>query len=151
MSSNHPVHHSGLLFGYAADGRSDPDWLAVPDGSHFTHLAKQLTLPIRPKTINSKPCTKSTFTMPGGASQNSTRLTPSFTYPLHQGCCRMVAIGGLRKLSQIAAATRALSRAWLQHTRAAPLKTKQLPTMAIFFERVEALCVQVLHKSPWSS
>ena len=34
MSSNHPVHRSGLLFGYAADGCSDPDWLVVPDGSH---------------------------------------------------------------------------------------------------------------------
>ena len=34
MNSNHAVHGSGLLFGYAADGRSDPDWLVVPDGSH---------------------------------------------------------------------------------------------------------------------
>ena len=26
------VHGSGLLFGYAADGKVDPDWLVVPDG-----------------------------------------------------------------------------------------------------------------------
>ena len=27
------VRGSGLLFGYAADRRADPDWLVVPDGS----------------------------------------------------------------------------------------------------------------------
>ena len=26
------AHGSGLLFGYAADGKVDPDWLVVPDG-----------------------------------------------------------------------------------------------------------------------
>ena len=47
MNSNHPVHRSGLLFGYAADGYSDPDWLVVPDedtptrGASFTRLAQE--------------------------------------------------------------------------------------------------------------
>ena len=32
LSKDHPVHGSGLLFGYAADRGVDPDWLLVPDG-----------------------------------------------------------------------------------------------------------------------
>ena len=31
LSQTHPLHGSGLLFGYAADGLSNPDWLVVPD------------------------------------------------------------------------------------------------------------------------
>ena len=31
LSQDPRVHGSGLLFGYAADGSADPDWLVVPD------------------------------------------------------------------------------------------------------------------------
>ena len=34
LSRTHPLHGSGLLFGYAADALANPDWLVVPDSSH---------------------------------------------------------------------------------------------------------------------
>ena len=34
LSQAHPLHGSGLLFGCAADGLSNPDWPVVPDKSH---------------------------------------------------------------------------------------------------------------------
>ena len=33
LSQTHPLHGSALLFGYAADGLSNPDWLVAPDDS----------------------------------------------------------------------------------------------------------------------
>ena len=33
LSREHRVHGSGLLLGYAADRRAEPDWLVVPDGA----------------------------------------------------------------------------------------------------------------------
>ena len=33
LDERHPVHSSGLLFGYAADGCTEPDWLVLPDGT----------------------------------------------------------------------------------------------------------------------
>ena len=34
LNHTHPLHGSGLLFGYAADGLANPDWLIVSDTSH---------------------------------------------------------------------------------------------------------------------
>ena len=34
LNHAHPLHGSGLLFGYAADGFANPDWLIVSDTSH---------------------------------------------------------------------------------------------------------------------
>ena len=34
LNHTHPLHGSGLLFGYAADGFANPDWLIVSDTSH---------------------------------------------------------------------------------------------------------------------
>ena len=34
LNHTHPLHGSGLLFGYAADGCANPDWLIVTDTSH---------------------------------------------------------------------------------------------------------------------
>ena len=34
LFQTHPLHGSGLLFGCAADGLPNPDWLVVPDTSH---------------------------------------------------------------------------------------------------------------------
>ena len=34
LNHTHPLHGSGLLFGYAADGLANPDWLIVSDASH---------------------------------------------------------------------------------------------------------------------
>ena len=34
LSQTHPLHGSGLIFGYAADGLPNPDWLIVHDTSH---------------------------------------------------------------------------------------------------------------------
>ena len=34
LSHSRPLHGSGLLFGYAADGLANPDWLIVSDTSH---------------------------------------------------------------------------------------------------------------------
>ena len=33
LDEQHPVHSSGLVFGYAADRCTEPDWLVFPDGS----------------------------------------------------------------------------------------------------------------------
>ena len=33
LDKQHPVHSSGLMFGYAADRCTEPDWLVLPDGS----------------------------------------------------------------------------------------------------------------------
>ena len=108
MSRNHPVHRSGLLFGSAADGRSDPDWLVVPDGSHpqswrllhavskgggtrFTfgstirHPAGQAA--DAANKANSKPCTKSTITcQPELNKANSFIHLPPAPGLLQNGC-----------------------------------------------------------------
>ena len=83
------IHLSGLLFGYAADGCTEPDWFVLPDGRapnawKLIHAARRggdrfsvgsgvryaldklATLPIKPRNIALNPSTKSTSMMRGG-------------------------------------------------------------------------------------
>ena len=90
LDEQHPVHSkvhsSGLLFGYAADRCTDPDWLVLPDGSQpnawrLLHAARKggdrfcvgscrqgklMMLPTKPRSISSNHSARSTSMMLGG-------------------------------------------------------------------------------------
>ena len=79
------IHSSGLLFGYAADRCTEPDWYVLPDGhlpdawklihaarkggdrfcvgreARYMPSGKLMTLPTKPRTIALSPSTRSTF------------------------------------------------------------------------------------------
>lgn len=84
------VHNSGLIFAYAADRRTEPEWFVVPDGQqpmpgvsfmlptragiafvlelvHATRKGEHKMLQTRPKTSSLNHSTKSIIMTPGGA------------------------------------------------------------------------------------
>ena len=85
------IHSSGLLFGYAADKCTEPDWYVLPDGHqpnawkllhaagvtasvwavvHAMPLGRLAMLPTKPRIINSSRSTRSISMMRGGGKSN---------------------------------------------------------------------------------
>ena len=116
LFQTHPLHGSGLLFGCAADGLPNPDWLVVPDTSHpgagacymlqakqavhaSSRLAAQsavhqarVTQPTRRGSTSLKHSTKYTFIMHGGMNRSIEKAPPCYC-PGHQRCSNKDASG----------------------------------------------------------